>query len=773
MSSARSFLRSGTCVKFLCFAAVILVTAFASQAQTTTPPKKNADEAWVQYFNKYPGLLDELIRLVNRLQHDVQYPSARSESSLLPLLPHPVFYAAIPNYGDAAHQSVTIFNDELRQSEVLRNWWQHSELAAFGPKTLDDLEKFSQFSQYLGPEIVISGAIEGKPPHATPQVTMLAQVVKPGLKDFLEQRNKELAAEIGKSDKAGKSKPPLRILTPQDLAAAEDIPPATAQHGAPATGTSGELPTQFSVLVRSDYVIASSNLAALKALNAGIERKSSEFASTAFGQRIAHAYAGGVTIVAAADLHEILDHYPEATKQAQQQFENSGFADMKYFVWQRKSAAGEAISEMDVSFTGPRRGAASWLAKPAPMGSIDFASPKAMMVGAAILTSPSQIFDDIQSLGGDSGAKAFVALGMFEQMFKLSLKEDFLAQLTGEFMIEMVNTTPPNPVWRTVFGVKNADHLQQAFHTLAAATQTPMTQTEVGGVTYYTIQIPTGAKASKSAEPPKPTEVVYAFAGGYLIAGSSKDAVADAIRMHQTGESLAKSQRFLEALPPGHESGESALFYQDSVATSALQLQPLTPEYARALEKLMGQSKAQIYCLYGDETSIHGASRSSGFDAGAIMMAAAIAIPNFMRGQAAGNQSVTVGNVRALLAAQTKYKSDHPERGYAPNLAALELLQESPLSKPADHAGRFQPPVGNSSCTGDVWCMKSGYRFIVKAECKKQLCDEFVVVAAPVAVNSNAQNYCATSDGVIRSKTGSPVTQPISAAECNAWSPLR
>jgi hypothetical protein len=749
MDYARSFLYRGShCVKCLGVAFIILLGAIASGAQTA-PPKKSPDEAWVQYLNKYPGLLDESIRLVNKLQHNVQYPAARSESHLLPLLSDLTMYAAIPNYGDAVHQSLTIFNDELQQSEALRNWWQHSEASVFGPKFEDSLEKFSELSQYLGPEIVLSGVIRGKTPH----MMIVTQVAKPGLKDFLQQRNKELAGD------GGKSTLPLRILEPQDLATVEDSPPATP----PGKGSHGPPPTQFFVLVRPDYVVATSDLATLKNFNARVDTKSSGFASTSFGQHIAQTYAGGVTIVGAVDLHTILSQTPQNTKQSQQRFENSGLADMKYFLWERKTTAGEVVSQMELSFTGPRHGGASWLAKPAALGSLDFASPKAKMAGAVILTNPAQIFDNLQTLGGDSNAKAFAALGAFEQAFKLSLKDDFLTQLTGELMVEMVNSTPPNPVWRAVFGVKDANHVQQAFHTLETAMQIPATQSDSGGITYYTVQIP-----SKT----KPSEVAYAFGDGYLIVGSSQDAVADSIRLHKSGESLAKSQRLLEALPPGHESGASALFYQDSVATSALQLQPLAPEYASYLAKLTGQSKAQVFCLYGDEMSIRGASRSSGFDAGAIVLAAAIAIPSALRANTAANEASAVGTMRSVNTAQLTYKASYPQRGYAPDLAALGPNPDTEKVS-AEHANLIDETVGNARCTADVWCTKTGYRLIIRSECRKQLCEEYVVVATPVADNTGKRNFCSTSEGLIRFKSGSPITQPVSVTECRSWSPLK
>ena len=50
--------------------------------------------------------------------------------------------------------------------------------------------------------------------------------------------------------------------------------------------------------------------------------------------------------------------------------------------------AGQAASQAELSFMAPRHGMASWLAKPAPLGSLDFASPKAMFASTLDVHQP-------------------------------------------------------------------------------------------------------------------------------------------------------------------------------------------------------------------------------------------------------------------------------------------------------------------------------------------------------------------------------------------------
>jgi hypothetical protein len=106
-----------------------VASSCAAQAPAASPSPNNI---WLQYMNKYPGLLEEFGRLFEKLSHDLQYPLPRNESRLLQLLPDSTVYLAFPNYGDVTHQD--IFHQELQGSAALRNWWQHSEVAATGPK---------------------------------------------------------------------------------------------------------------------------------------------------------------------------------------------------------------------------------------------------------------------------------------------------------------------------------------------------------------------------------------------------------------------------------------------------------------------------------------------------------------------------------------------------------------------------------------------------------------------------------------------------------------
>ncbi|HXY25362.1 MAG TPA: hypothetical protein VEI73_11975 [Candidatus Acidoferrum sp.] len=721
-------------LKCAAMAAAFLLFGPAGQAQSTQGPQQ-AQQELSKYLNEHPGLLAEFGRLVERFQHEVQFPAPRAESRLLPLLPQATLaYAAFPNYGEVVNQTLKLFRQEREQSAALRDWWSQGEMAKNGPKLEDGLEKLYQLDQYLGDEIAASVEMVGK----EPQLLIVAEVKKPGLKKFLQEMLEQLA---------DKSKPGVRVLDVQELAMAKERNPGQ----------------ELVVLVRPDYVAGAFNVATLRRFHARMERGSREFASTPFGQRITQEYKGGVTVLAAGDVHKMLDQLPPADRQ-NATFQQSGFADMQYAVWAHKDVGGQGVSQSELSFSGPRRGSAAWLAKPQPLGSLDFVSPKALMAASFVLKNPAEIFEDTKALASNSNSNPFAAVEVFEQALKLSLKDDLLGLLGGELTLELDSVAPPQPTWRAMLAVKDANHIQQTLNTLLAAAKFESQSAEDGGVSYQTVLIPNGKTTVK---------IGYAFVDGYWIVGSSQEVVADAVRLHQSGAALGKSKKFLAAMLPGHAPEASALLYEDPMSMAALQLRQVSPEMAESLAKNPIEISPAVVCLYGEDNSIKEASVSPAFDAGAVLVVAAIAIPNLLRSRMAANEASAVGSVRTVNTAEVTYEASYPQRGFAPNLATLGPDPRKLNAYSEEHAALIDASLGNVSCTAEAWCTKSGYRFKLKAICAQGKCGEYVVVATPVDSNTGTRSFCSTSNGVIRFRLGPPLAAPLSVSQCKAWPPIQ
>jgi type II secretory pathway pseudopilin PulG len=194
---------------------------------------------------------------------------------------------------------------------------------------------------------------------------------------------------------------------------------------------------------------------------------------------------------------------------------------------------------------------------------------------------------------------------------------------------------------------------------------------------------------------------------------------------------------------------------------------------AGSLSQIAGESVPGLITLYGEESAIREASRGGEFDVAAVLIVAAIAIPNLLRSKIAANEASAVGMTRTLNTAEVVYQTTYPKKGYAPDLASLGPDPRQPSTQSPEHADLINETLGNAICTGAAWCTKSGYQFRITAACKLHLCTEYVVVATPVNANTGTRSFCSTSDGVIHFKAGPPLTTPLSVSECRAWTPLQ
>ena len=720
----------------LLLALLFLPSLGVAQLKPRTQPQpksqaKSPQQTWDEFNRKNPGLVEEFGVLVGKLQQELQFPGLRGQTRLLPLLPEATLsYAAFPNYAEVTRQALQIFRQELKRSPALRNWWQSGDVASAGPKLEAALQDFADFSQFLGDEIAISGAMDSR----DPSVLLIAEVRKPGLKAFLQRLLQEHAAD---------TKTDIRILEPQELATAADSKSSNS----------------LVVLLRPDLLAASPDLATLRRFNARLDQGSRDFASTPFGQRVLQAYQGGAGIIGAADLHAMIGKVPVTNPKDMLAVQNTGFSDVKYVVWEHKKVEGQPTSQAELSFIGPRRGIASWLAAPAPLESLDFVSPSAILAMSWVLKNPAQIFDDVQLLATAANPNGFAFVTQMEQGLHLSLRDDILGTLAGEFTIEFDSLTPPTPVWKAIFRLKDPARFLRSLDVVLASMNLVPEASRDGDDTYFSLRIPSGNKT---------TRIGYAFVDGHLIVASAPAMVTEAVRLHRTGGSLAKSRKLRDALPPGRPVGASALIYEDPLAVTSLQLQQVSPELAASFVQSAVSVPPLVICAYGEETAIREASSNAAADVGAVLIVAAAAIPNLLRSRTAANEASAVGALRTVNVAQVTYASMYPERGFAPTLEALGPDPRSPGASSVHHAALLDGTVG----CADMWCSKNGYRFTISATCKGQNCSDFVGVATPLSPSSGTKNFCSTADGVIRFQMAPPLSTPPSPAACRAWEPL-
>jgi FecR protein/Putative zinc-finger len=542
----------------------------------------NSEIAWSQNADQHLALLAEFVHLSNRLAA-VQLPGLRYQSNLLPILPaDTVLYASIPNLGDAAQQANQLFQQELQESPVLRQWWQQVQAHKHGPDFQEVLNEVHALGGYLGNEIVFAVAVD-RQRHGSPLV--IAQVQKPGLKEFIAQEYPSQAN--------------LRLVDEQELNR------LSAQQ--PENG--------LLILVRPDFVAASGDVAALQRLDAALKQGNGGFAGTAFGQRMTAAYQQGAGLLFGANLQEMAAHHASAvaSKNHQKAFTQTGLADVRYLVAERKDVGGQPLNHAELTFNARRRGMASWLAPPAPIGGLDFVSKDASAVAAFVAKSPALMLDDVLDVAYASKAGAQAEIVQGESELKIKFHQDLADTLGGEITFALDGPILPTPSWKVIAEVYNPGRLQATIQQLVADANAQVTQAgqglaleqeTVNGLTYYTL---------RSQNAAKPHELTYTFTDGFMVIGPSRAVVMQALNVHNSGNSLTSSADFRALLPQDEHANVSALLYQNLSPVLGPVMQQLTPSQLKSLQQLAADTRPSVVCAYGEDTSIHVASTSRFF----------------------------------------------------------------------------------------------------------------------------------------------------------------
>ncbi|MEJ7617638.1 MAG: hypothetical protein WKF30_11895 [Pyrinomonadaceae bacterium] len=227
-----------------------------------------------------------------------------------------------------------------------------------------------------------------------------------------------------------------------------------------------------------------------------------------------------------------------------------GVTNLQHFILELKEKDGRGSNRAVISFNEPRRGMASWLAAPGPMGALEFISPDANMVAAFVVKDPVALVDDLLGALQTIDPALGQHLATFERENNLNVRRDFAAPLGGEFAFAVDGPVLPSPSWKMIFEVNDTARLQQTFeqiverlNALSAREGRRGFQWEraegTGGRMFYTL---------KSVD--FGLEVSYAYMNGYLVMTPNRALLDRAMRYHDSQVTLVSSPKFTAALPP-------------------------------------------------------------------------------------------------------------------------------------------------------------------------------------------------------------------------------
>jgi prepilin-type N-terminal cleavage/methylation domain-containing protein len=147
-----------------------------------------------------------------------------------------------------------------------------------------------------------------------------------------------------------------------------------------------------------------------------------------------------------------------------------------------------------------------------------------------------------------------------------------------------------------------------------------------------------------------------------------------------------------------------------------------------------------------------------------ILIIAAIAVPNLMRARIAANESAGASTVRTLNTAEATYSTTYVSSGYAPNLTVLGpagLDCSVPANVTATSACLIDGTLSTAPFT------KGAFVYNISSSTSVPPVPDYLVTAISTTKTAATRDYCANTDGVVRSQvtTGSGIAN---ATACSA-----
>ena len=543
--------------------------------------------SWSQDREKYVAVLAQLSILQHRLEA-IPSPQLRYTSDLLERVPaDTLLYVSIPNLGNYLNEANKVFQDQLKQSPALQQWWDRGHTT--NTVDLDTMvEKLHQISQYLGDEVVVVGVKQAN----NPGFAVIADVQKGGLDDFLKTQMPASASTSG-----------FTVLDESALNAAV---------------VSSQTRSGGYAVIGQHQAIFSNNIAMLKQVHAQLNTGASGFAAGAFGQQIAAAYTRGAGVILAADVHQMMANEPEllhAGHPSQAVINNSGIEGVQYLIAEHREVNGVPENHLNLQFSGNRQRVASWLAAPAPMGSLDYVTPNAAIAVALLSKDPKAIADDILAMAAPDEAQKN-NLAEIEAKLQINFRDDLASNLGGEFLLALDGPVLPTPSWKEVIEVRDPVRLENMLERLAqsisnldhakGAHSIAIESSEIGAQRFYAVHDQTRGIIIAQ----------YTFAGGYMIVAPDRALLIEALRAQANGASLSRSAAFKASLPKDENENYSAIAYQNLGPVLTPLLTQVGGESAETLQQLAADARPTTICAWGKDTRIEAASDSHlfGFD---------------------------------------------------------------------------------------------------------------------------------------------------------------
>lgn len=533
--------------------------------------------AWSKDYAKYFAMMGELSAIAKQIDA-LPMPSLRNQSRLLPLLPaDTILYAAIPNVAGNLADATRIFDERLKQSPVLQEWWN--------TKTVADvrlvMEKLRTAGAQLGDEIIFAAPSQSGPSQTGQTIGtpfLLAEVKGAAAKAVLDSQIREIL-------------------------------------GAPLTSNGGS--TLYTITDR--YIALAPDAATLAKLKPSIDSgAATAFARSPLAATILDSYRKGAGWIFAADLEQIV------AKSVPNNVPAASLLDLnqlKHVMLERRDFSGRSDTRASLTFNSTRRGVASWLAAPAPMASLDYISPDASFAFAAVTKSGRAMAEEFFGILNRTQPGGTNPITQIEADLGVKIVDDLAGPLGGEVTFAVDGALLPIPSWVLAMEVYDPSRLTSSLRRITDSANRRIPTQNTGGLSFKEETVAGRTWYSIKAGS-LPVELNFTFANGYLIGASKREGITKAIQNRQTAFGLARSQRFRSLLPLDSQVNMSAVVYYnlgnslkgivDQMKTSLT----LTDAQKKAMDQMAGNQNPVLICAYADTQKLTVASTSGFFGFG-------------------------------------------------------------------------------------------------------------------------------------------------------------
>ncbi len=533
--------------------------------------------SWSANADEHRRLLAELTQLQVAVAEAVDIAAPRTSTRLLDLGPaDTAVYVAMPNFTEGLGAARQIFSSRLAESEVLRSWWQREIVDKnIDTQIEDSLDQLQFLGDAVGDEVVVILPASGMTVGGAPLI--LAELEDPrAFRSLLE-------AHLARDPEAARL---VQLLA---------HPEGPVSEGA-----------ELLIWLTDDLVVAARTADLIQGVAHRLDGSAKDtFIGTDLHQRLDERYASGVEWLLGLDLKSLfVEAADDVDPESGAMMERLGLFDATTVVFERHRDETGSRIDADIRFTGPRRGVASWLAEPAPLATLDFVSQDAYLVSAVAAKDGVELFDELVGMVASVGGDALDELETFEDEIGIDLRNGLAVAIGGEGTFAVDGPVLPLPTWKLVIEVYDPAILE---HAISEVVQRANAELAANGGEPISVERRNadGRTLTTLRHPSSPVAFTYTLTDGFLIVGSSRWAVENAISVQQSGMGLGRGAAFRELLPDNGFTDCSAMIYRNLAPIIGALPQGAMGSQLGEVETLLKDSAAPgLFCAYGLEDRI-------------------------------------------------------------------------------------------------------------------------------------------------------------------------